>query len=37
MSWKKKTEIPKGGLDDNGISKAWGDRAFWNFLRQGGV
>ena len=23
ISWKKKAEIPKGGLNDDGIPKAW--------------
>ena len=26
-----------GGVYGNGIPKAWGGRAFWNFRRQGGV
>ena len=28
ISWKKKAAIPKGGLNDYGIPKAWGVERF---------
>ena len=36
ISWKKKAAIPKGGLNDYGIPKAWWGRTVWNSEGKGG-
>ena len=37
ISWKKKAAIPKGGLNDYRIPKAWGGRTVWNSEGKGGL
>ena len=37
ISWEKKAAIPKGGLNDYGIPKAWGGRTVWNSEGKGGL